>query len=91
MCSGVNENHRHPSDKLCNIYHRRYRSAPGSYTSNQDEPLTARRDTILSLEMFGKHFSMFYTHTYNYLGGPKTGIVLHLLSYIRRRNNENYI
>ena len=72
--------------QLCNIFHRRHWSAPGSYTSNQDEPLAAQRDTIFSfLKCLGNISACFththtntHTHTYNYLGGPKTGIMLHI-------------
>lgn len=55
---------------LCNIFHRRHRSAPGSYTSNQNEPPMAQRDTSYSFEMFAKHFSMFYTQTRTHTHTP---------------------
>lgn len=63
MHSSVNEIHHHPSDSFVTFSTGATGRPHNSYTSNQDEPPTARRDTIFSFEMFGKHFSMFYTHT----------------------------
>ena len=47
---------------------------PGSYTSKQEG--RKEKCTMFYFEMFSEHFSMFYT--YNYLSGPKTGIMVHI-------------
>lgn len=63
--------------QLCNIFH----GATGRPLDHIPRTRTSLgSEGHYTHEMFGKHFGKFYTstHTYNYLGGPKTGIMLHI-------------
>ncbi|KAG7467843.1 hypothetical protein JOB18_043752 [Solea senegalensis] len=89
--NSVNEIHHHPSDSFVTFS----TGATGRPQHRIPRTRTSHRrlgGTLYShLKYLGNISASFtHTHTYNYLGGPKTGIMLHIfLSYIRRRNSEN--